>query len=313
MNRAGRALFVGLIAGALMSLTCVASGLADERMIDLPTGARLYVETEGAGRPLLAIHGGLGLDHSYFQPWLDPLQSGFQLIYPDLRGNGRSSSVPDGAFTLDKMIDDLEALRAAMGIKRWSVLGHSYGGFVAQAYALKYPDAVTALILADTSPAPGLLSRQEGRPLLEAKMTPPIAEAFGMFAKIATQTTPEGGDEELKALWRTVLPAYFNDFPIEKLIAGDRTLYREHAFVLGARLAGAFDERPELSKLPMPTLVLVGRQDAILPLSHSELLAKSIPRARLVVFDHSGHFPFIEEREGFIEAVRTFLGEPPKL
>ena len=300
---------IRLIVGALTLLASLPLAHAEERMIDLPTGAHLYVETKGGGRPLLAVHGGLGLDHSYFQPWLDPLETSFQMIYPDLRGNGRSASVPDAEFTLDKMVDDLDALRVAMGIKQWAVLGHSYGGFVAQAYALKYPDAVTDLILANTSPAPAFIPQDASKLLLTAMMNPQIGEAFGMLGKIAAKTEPEGGDEQFKALWRVVLPAYFATPPSEASIADDKAVYREHAFVLGAQLTVGFDTRPSLSKLTMPALVLVGRRDAILPLNHSEMLSQLIPKAKLVVFDRSGHFPFIEERERFVAAVRAFLGK----
>jgi proline iminopeptidase len=291
-----------------MVLASIWPAAAEERMIDLPTGARLYVEIKGEGRPLLAIHGGLGLDHSYFEPWLDPLESSFQLIYPDLRGNGRSAPVADSEFTLDKMIDDLEALRIALGIKKWAVLGHSYGGFLAQAYALKYPDAVADLILADTSPAPRLISGEAARPGLAAKMTQSIAAAFGEIAKLAAGSVPEGGDEELKTLWHRVLPVYFDAPPPETLISADRIVYREHAFVLGARLTDGFDARSALARLTMPTLIVVGGRDAILPLGHSEALAKAIPGARLLVFDRSGHFPFIEEPARFVAAIHSFLG-----
>jgi proline iminopeptidase len=297
-----------LIAGAAMALASVPPTAAEERMIDLPTGARLYVEIKGEGRPLLAIHGGLGLDHSYFEPWLDPLESGFQLIYPDLRGEGRSAGVADSEFTLDKMIDDLEALRIALGIKRWAVLGHSYGGFLAQAYALKYSDAVAGLVLADTSPAPRLISGEAARPWLAARMTPSIAAAFGEIAKLAAGSVPEGGDEQFKTLWHKVLQVYFDAAPPETLILADKTVYREHAFVLGARLTDGFDARPALARLTMPTLIVVGARDAILPLDHSEALAKAIPGARLEVFDRSGHFPFIEEPARFVAAIRSFLG-----
>jgi proline iminopeptidase len=292
-----------------MILASASSAPAEERMVDLPTGARIFVEIKGAGPPLLAIHGGLGLDHSYFEPWLDPLESGFQLIYPDLRGEGRSADVADSEFTLDKMIDDLEALRTALGIKRWAVLGHSYGGFLAQAYALKYSDTVAGLILADTSPAPRLISRAAARPWLAARMTPMIAAASGEIARLADRSAPEGGDEEFKALWHAVLPVYFDAPPPEALVSADRIVYREHAFVLGARLTDGFDIRTALARLTIPTLILVGKQDAILPLSHSEALAKAIPGARIMVFDHSGHFPFVEEPARFVAAIRAFLGQ----
>lgn len=300
----------------LAVVACLSLGLvwmrvarAEEgRTIGLPTGAGLFVTMQGAGRPLLVLHGGLGLDHTYFQPWLDPLQGSFQLVYPDLRGNGLSAVGADTDFTLDHMIDDLDALRTALNVRQWDVLGHSYGGFLAQAYALKYPDAVSHLVLVDTSPAPRLIPRPESPQLLAPAMTPQIAAALKTMGTIGGGMRPEGGDAELKEAWHTVMPVYFHDFPTELLIATDRTVFREHAFVLGAGLAAGFDTRAALPSLVVPTMVAVGKWDAILPVSHSEALHKAIPGAELVVFDRSGHFPFIEERDRFLEVVRSFLG-----
>ena len=155
---------IRLVVGTLTLLASSPLALAEERMIDLSTGAHLYVETKGEGRPRLVLHGGLGLDHSYFLPWLDPLETSFQMIYPDLRaatGALRAFQTLSSRSTKWPTISD--AL-VAMGIKQWVVLGHSYGGFVAQAYALKYPDAITDLILADTSPAPAFIPQDEAKP-----------------------------------------------------------------------------------------------------------------------------------------------------
>ncbi len=300
-----------LVAVVFLSLGVVSMRVAqaDEgRIIGLPTGASLFVEMRGAGHPILMLHGGLGLDHRYFQPWLDPLQGSSELVYPDLRGNGLSTAGADSDFTLDHMVDDLDALRTALKIKQWDVLGHSYGGFLAQAYALKYPDAVSHLVLVDTSPAPRLIPRPESPQLLAPGMTPQIAAALKTMGAIGGATRPEGGDAELKEAWHTVMPVYFHDFPTELLIATDQTVFREHAFVLGTGLVAGFDTRAALPSIAVPTMVAVGKWDAILPVSHSEVLHKAIPGAELVVFDRSGHFPFIEERDRFLEVIRSFLG-----
>lgn len=161
-------------------------------MIDLPTGASLYVETQGTGRPVLVIHGGLGLDHTYFQPWLDPLAQQFQLVYPDLRGNGRSAPVAESDYTYDKIIDDLDALRSALGFKQWIVIGHSAGGAVAQLYAIKYPGTVSQLVLLDANPAT-VLGNADGAQLVAKKITP---EQTAALAKLRTVTD----DEEWKLI-----------------------------------------------------------------------------------------------------------------
>ena len=130
-----------------------------------------------------------------------------------------------------------------------------------------------------------------------------------MLGRLANKTAMEGGDEEFKTLWHALLPIYFDSFAVERLISDDKTVYREHAFVMGAQQTVGFDTRPTLPKLTMPTLVLVGRQDAILPMVHSEALAGAIPKAKLVVFEDSAHFPFIEEQDRFVEMVKGFLAE----
>ncbi len=269
-------------------------------MITLPTGASLSVETQGTGRPILVIHGGLGLDHTYFQPWLDPLAQQFQLVYPDLRGNGRSAAVAEGDYTHEKMIDDLDALRNTLGFKQWIVLGHSYGGFIAQLYAIKYPDTVSQLVLLDTSPATAL-GNADGAQLVAKKITPEQTAALG---KLGTVTD----DNEWKQVWYTILPLYFHNFDVPSLIATDKTVYRATGISWAAKnLLPTYDTRPFLGTLTMPTLVGVGRYDWITTVRKSEVLYKAIPGSELVIFEQSGHFTFIEEQSKVLETLQRFL------
>lgn len=99
------------------------------------------------------IHGGLGLDHNYFRPWFDVLGDNIQLIYYDHRGNG-CSEMTDGfeGITHETFADDAEQLRHHLGCDRIFLLGHSYGGFLAIEYALRYPNKLHVLILCNTAP-----------------------------------------------------------------------------------------------------------------------------------------------------------------
>ena len=86
-------------------------------------------------------------------------------------------------------------------------------------------------------------------------------------------------------------------------------IYREYSFVLGNRLIANFDNRPELRILKMPTLIIVGRHDMILPVNHSQALSDYIPNSRLAIFEESGHIPFAEEPARFVQVIRDFVAE----
>jgi proline iminopeptidase len=114
-------------------------------------GAKLWYEIEGKGEPLLLIAGGPGMSHSYFQPYFSALADSYRVIYFDAFGRGKSDRAksPD-EYTFQRDVEDIEGIRKALNLEKINVLGHSYGGMVAQAYTLKYPDSVKKLILANT-------------------------------------------------------------------------------------------------------------------------------------------------------------------
>ncbi len=114
-------------------------------------GAKLWHESEGKGPPLVLISGGPGAPHNVFHPWFSALAVHYRVIYFDAFGRGKSDrGRSPKEYTFDRDVKDLEGLRKALGFNKMAVLGFSYGGMVAQAYALKHPGRVGHLILADT-------------------------------------------------------------------------------------------------------------------------------------------------------------------
>src|SRR5437588_7967086 len=114
-------------------------------------GLMLYYLTMGRGEPLLILHGGPGASHDYFLPYLLPLARQHRLIFLDERGSGRSQKLQDASgYTIENMVEDVEAVRRALNLGKITVFGHSYGGALAQAYALKYQGHLSHLILAST-------------------------------------------------------------------------------------------------------------------------------------------------------------------
>src|SRR5882672_9141330 len=114
-------------------------------------GVLIYYKTVGRGAPLVIVHGGPGASHDYFLPYLLPLARRNRLIFIDERGSGRSEKLDDPAgYTVENMVEDLEAVRRELGLGKISLLGHSYGGVLAQAYAFKYQANLGHLLLCST-------------------------------------------------------------------------------------------------------------------------------------------------------------------
>jgi proline iminopeptidase len=112
------------------------------------SGVMIYYEVFGQGKPLLILHGGPGASHDYFLPYLVPLARHYELVFIDERGSGRSQKLEDvSGYTVENMVEDVESVRRALDLGKISLLGHSYGGVLAQAYAFKYQSNLSNLIL----------------------------------------------------------------------------------------------------------------------------------------------------------------------
>lgn len=282
-------------------------------MSDLPPiSSYVYSVTVGVGPTLLTMHGGLGLDHTLFRPWLDPLGEECRLVYYDHRGHGRSPRLASfEGCSHATWADDGDALRASLDVPRFIVLGHSYGGFLALEYALRYPDRLAGLVLSNTAPA-----MHHGEVVLanaERRGGPKMLERV---RRLLTEPLP--GDEAMAEAFAEVLPLYFHRYDPD---IGARMLTDLQpcaaAFNHGnARCLPDYDVRDRLGGIQVPTLVLSSADDWIMPVEHGgDVLAKGIPGACHVVFERSGHFPFIEEQEAYLAAVSGFIsaldGERP--
>src|SRR5712671_306667 len=110
-------------------------------------GVLIFYQTIGQGAPLMIVHGGPGASHDYLMPYLLPLVRGNKLIFIDERGSGRSEKLEDTAqYTVENMVEDVESVRQALHLGKISLMGHSFGGVLAQAYAFKYQQNLTHLI-----------------------------------------------------------------------------------------------------------------------------------------------------------------------
>ena len=261
-------------------------------------GTDIFYLRHGQGFPCLVMHGGLGCDHTYMHPWLDALGDTFELIYYDHRGNGRSGRPPVETLTFEQFAADADALRAHLGFERVAVMGSSYGGFIAQEYAIRYPDRVAVLMPMSTAP----VFDYKDEVLENARRKQATSEMIHALETLEPQT-----DQDMAEMMDLIGPLYYfrYDADLAKRNMGS-TIYSASATRRGFEILEGWDTRERLSGLRMPTLVLCGRDDYITPPNKSEMIRDCVPGAELVIFEESGHMPFLEEPEAFFDAVRSF-------
>jgi len=267
-------------------------------------GNEVYYTTNGQGRPMLLMHGGSGLDHTYFRPWLDTLSDQVQLIYYDQLGQGRSTRPQSyEGISMGTWADEADALRASLGHERIILLGHSFGGFIAQEYALRHGDHLEGLILCDTAP---VLDYQDViMANAQSRGTPEQVQAV-----IAGLSAPVADDASFQQLLTTILPLYFNTYdPEVGKQMDDAIQYSAQGFNQGMGVClPTFNVLSRLGEITVPTLIMAGRHDWITPPAQgAERLHAGLPNAKLVIFEESGHFPFIEEHDKFVHAIRDWL------
>ena len=287
------------------------------RLIDV-NGTRLWVETEGTGEPLLLLAGGPANSHLTFHPYFSALADRFQVIYLDYRGRGKSERPARWTdITFEQDVADIEGVRAALGLERLSLYGFSYGGMVAQAYALRHPARVARLILANTVHSPEMWQRNH------ENINREIANQFPEIWERILALRADGhrsNDAAVQELYRVHVPLvrFYDPSNAARLLAepGSRNpeLYRAFAgddieFFLGGEVARLPDFRPRLRELRMPLLILAGRYDrALYPACQLEF-KRHAPQAEFVWMERSGSFAHIEEPEALLAILRRFLGE----
>lgn len=284
-------------------------------------GVLIYYETIGRGAPLMIVHGGPGADHAYFLPYLLPLARHNKLVFIDERGSGQSQKLQNAAlYTVENMVEDVEAVRQALGLGRMTLLGHSYGGVLAQAYALKYQHNLTHLILCDTFPSTKQMNQVLAKELADApadvRAEIEKLQKAGLFGKGMPYQKNRYPDEYMIAAWGEVYFPYLyqnrpdpNYDPIANgIMAWD--LYREMwgsdgEFVIDGNLRSV----EYLDKLPtihVPTLIIAGDHDECAPWLSQEMHQK-IAGSKLVILPKSGHMTFVDQPDMFIGDVEAFL------
>lgn len=279
-------------------------------------GTNIYYEIVGdaAGEPLLLLNGGPGFPHDYLQE-MRALAPFAQLIFYDQRGTGKSDKADRATYTIDANVEDLENLRVGLGLERVRILGHSWGGILAQAYSLEFPAAVTKLILADTFSSWADLQAtfdrmlaslpQETRAICEQCEREGLYKNGGMYPP-EYQTALDVAYEPVHI--SIPMPEYLQDSFAKIAYDVYRTMWGEESEFRITGTLKDFDFYPRLNEIHAPTLVIAGASD-MPTVAMAQKTADAIPNAHLEIFEHSRHFPFLEEPEKFLRVVGEFLAK----
>jgi proline iminopeptidase len=282
------------------------------RKVDIG-GCSLYVEEEGQGAPLVLINGGPGGTHHGFHPWFHQAADFAHVIYYDQRGCGLSDWEPGSGYTVEQAVGDLEALRQKLGYDRWTVLGWSYGGFLAQLYAIRYPEHTSGIVLVGACPG--------------------LARDFGSLEdRFLTKEEQSRYKDVMSALRETRLREHLDDQTYSALLLFNLTLngdWKRQGFYRPTREEAARTARYEWNHppgfnqvlnqgmsnynlagafvgFPAPTLILEGRWDLSWGEGKREALLANHPGARMRIFERAAHATFNEEPQAFFQELRQF-------
>jgi proline iminopeptidase len=281
----------------------------------LVNGVRLFFDVEGASllpdgpvmreRPtLILLHGGPGFDHSIYKPAYSALADLAQVVYLDHRGNGRSDAGPKEAWTLAQWGDDVRAFCEAVGIERPIVLGASFGGKVAMAYATRHPAHPAKLILISTEAAGG--THKDRRVAMFEKLGGPEVGAM------ARRRLYEGHDDKgsLEAWLRLAFPLYTrtprDPDMARRAVANPEVL---HWFTRPGGEDHAYDMIADLARVRCPTLVMGGEGDPMTPIECQADIARALPAglARFERFAGCGHAVVPDAPERAFAVIREFV------
>lgn len=292
----------------------------EEGFVDA-NGVMIYYQIIGRGEPLMIIHGGPGASHDYFLPYLLPLARDNQVIFIDERGSGRSQKLdnPSG-YTVENMVEDIEAVRQSLGLGKISLMGHSFGGVLVQAYALKYQANLTHLILGSTFAS----TKEINEVFVRMKQNMPAdvrdhinsLEAQGLYGHGKSWEQNRYTQEYMVAAWGDgYFPYLYQRHPDPNYDPSAQgvtswELYREmwgsHGeFVIDGNLKSV-EYVDKLSTIKVPTLIIVGDHDESDPSMSKEMHAK-IAGSQLAILPQSGHMTFVDQPTQFIQTVEGFL------
>lgn len=275
-------------------------GYADSRYMDLPNGVRAHYRDLGPrDAPVIVLVHGFAASTNAWDGWIEALSKDYRVVAMDLPGHGLTRTGPTYQVRPDGLETTIDGVTRGLGLKRFTLVGHSMGGEAAWTYALDHADRVQRLVLIDASgwPNPGLgggmvfkfLSNPIGRRVLkEIEIRPLMTQALR-----SAYVDP-----------KLVTPALIDRYVDLSRAPGHREI------MLGQRpRRGA--AAPDLSAIHVPTLILFGQEDRVIPPADGEKFRRAIPGATLILYPGVGHLPMEQIPERSAADLKAWLAAHP--
>ncbi len=244
----------------------------------------------GSGKAILFIHG-YPLTRKMWQPQLDELSSHLRVIAPDLRGHGESTATK-GIYTMELLAGDCQALLDYLNIEKVILCGLSMGGYISLAFARRYPERLAGLILTATRAAADTTEGKANRDraIQEARQNGvnPIIES--LIPRLLSPSTIQRNPQLIESL-RQIMQAVSVD-----AIIGDLSGMKERP-----------DSRAYLPEINVPTLIIHGKNDSLIPLTEVQDMNSAIPNSQLILLDNCGHLPNLEASALFNQTILDFI------
>lgn len=244
-------------------------------------GIQMAYARRGDGPTLILLHG-FPLDHHLWDEVVPLLEDTFDIILPDLRGFGESTTI-DSQYSMDDYASDIAGLLDQLEIQKAAIVGHSMGGYVALAFARLYPDRVSGLGLVSSQVLADPPERKEGRYKSAADVS-----ANGIGSVVETMTPKFTTDEKLQSYARSSMER------------------QQPAAYIGAlrAMAERADSTPLLSSFNFPVVIIHGDADSLIPIDRAREVKAALPQAHLVEIQGAGHMPMMEAKTKTAEALK---------
>ncbi|MGB5092633.1 MAG: alpha/beta hydrolase [Parvibaculum sp.] len=275
---------------------------ASSQFLTLPDGTIAHVRDQGVkeGPVLVLVHGSNASLHTW-EPWVSLLGDRFRIVTMDMPGHGLTGGVPDKDYSREGMVAFTHEVAQALGLTHYAIGGNSMGGGVAVKYAETYPDELTALVLVDASGLPRKAPPGEKIPLVFRLARMPILN------RILLYVTP-----------RSIVAEGLHKAFVDQSKVTDEMITRYYDLALGEgnREATGIRFRQEgpteadadaVSSIKLPTLILWGERDGLIPVEYADAFARRIQGAKVVIYKDVGHIPMEEVAAASARDVRAFL------